>query len=248
MSKNTKSKSKKNIVSETILTEIVSNTIEIEKEKDEKLNFKIGEEPEKEIKDDDEDDEVDNDKKKKKIEYFAETAEEARAELAKVEALIDQQTKYRKLVFKVYEKLIQKKTKHGKKKVNNLDNQKEATGFVKAKIVPQKFKTFYELCLKGDVNFSTDYSNFDITKQQPRTDITKIIYYYIKAKQLYEKDENDNINKRVIIPDNYLKDLLSIKDGETLGFENFQSYVSRLYINDLENIEKEKEKVALSCN
>ena len=70
-----------------------------------------------------------------------------------------------------------------------------------------------------------------------------MIYHYIKLNQLYCKKEDGSLDKRIINPDNNLKDLLSIKDGETLCFNNFQSFISRLYLKNIkleDNIKSKK--------
>jgi hypothetical protein len=56
-----------------------------------------------------------------------------------------------------------------------------------------------------------------------------MIYYYIRSNQLYGNKEDGSLDKRTIIPDDAINKLLSIQKGETIGFNNFQSYVTRLY-------------------
>lgn len=165
-------------------------------------------------------------KKNSKIEYNCDSPEDALNEYLRVDSEIEQLMKYRKAVFKVYQKLNSKQLKQSKKRRNNRsDTPKEATGFIKAKTVPEKFKLFFGKHLKTDEVFN----KYDMSVDQPRTDITKMIYQYIRTNKLYEKNEDGTFNKRVIKPDDCLKDLLSIEDGQEIGFNNFQSYVSRLY-------------------
>ena len=188
-------------------------------------------------------------RKSKKKEYSCENAEEALEELNKIFQRLEHDIKYHKIVFKTYQKLMQKKSKSGKKKSQNSDIHKEATGFIKAKIVPERFKLFYEKNLRNDPDFIIEFPDFDITQNQPRPVITKIIYYYIKKNKLYGKNEEGVINKREIIPDSSLTDLLKFKEGEDIIiFQNFQSYVSRLYstieeevVVDIENKQVEEE-------
>lgn len=227
-------KNSKKTAAKEIIQEVV-NIIEVKK----------NEEVEPDIEKDDDD--IDNDdieeteqkqRKTKKNEYLCENAEEALEELNKIEQELDRLAKFRKIVFKTFLKLNQKKFKHGKKKQQSNDIQKEATGFRKANLVPTKFKIFFEKCLKNDPNFSIAHPNFDITQNQPRTDITKMIYYYIKQQELYGKNAEGTLNKRSIIPDSALISLLMIKEGESIQFENFQSFVSRLYSSELlENLD-----------
>jgi hypothetical protein len=188
---------------------------------------------------DDDEDETATKKRSKKIEYTCESAEQALAELDRIESEIEQLQKQRKAVFKTYKKLILKQLKKSKKSKNkNSDTQKEATGFIKAKFVPEKFKSFYEQHLKNDESFKKIFTNFDITVDQPRTDITKMIYHYIRTNNLYQEseDKEGEFNKRIIKPNKHLTDLLSIKSDESIGFNNFQTYVSRLYTGNEQEV------------
>jgi hypothetical protein len=143
---------------------------------------------------------------------------------------IDHLMKQRKVIFKGYVKLVAKQFKQSKKRrAHASDTPKEATGFVKAISVPSKFKTFYEDHLKNDEKFKELFSTFDVTKDAPRTDITKMIWHYIRTNELYGQKEDGTTDKRTIIPDEELKDLLSVGEDENVGFSNFQSFVSRLY-------------------
>lgn len=219
--------------------EEIEEVEEIDAEVEEVLSEVDPEEDGVELQDDD--DEVDDTtakKKSKKVEYVCENAEQALTELDRIETEIEQLQKQRKAVFKTYKKLILKQLKKSKRSKNkNSDTQKEATGFIKAKFVPEKFKSFYEHHLKNDESFNKIFSNFDINVDQARTDITKMIYHYIRTNNLYQEseDKEGEFNKRIIKPNKYLTDLLSIKPDEAIGFNNFQTYVSRLYTgNELE--------------
>lgn len=57
-----------------------------------------------------------------------------------------------------------------------------------------------------------------------RTEVTKRIYGYIKENNL--QDEHD---KRTIVPNDELKQLFSLEDGEEVSFYNIQSYIKKLY-------------------
>ena len=138
--------------------------------------------------------------------------------------------KYLKLVNKTANKQYIKRSKLTKKrKDNNPDVPKKATGFRKAKSIPDKFKYFYENNLKRDENFKEIFPDFNIEENQPQTDITKIIYYYIRTNDLYDKNEDGTSNKRAIKPDSKLTSLLLIGKDESIGFNNFQTYIKRLY-------------------
>ena len=153
-------------------------------------------------------------KKPKKIDFNCEKIEEALNELMRIDNEIEQACKTRKNEFKALHRLVLKLAKSSKKRKHNIsDITKEATGFIKAKAVPLKFKTFYENHFKDDIEFKKLYNLFNINENQPRTDITKIIYHYIRSNELYGKKEDGTTDKRSIIPDKYLIDLLSIKDN-----------------------------------
>jgi len=184
-------------------------------------------------------------KKTKKVEYASESLEDAAEELTKVDGEIEQKMRYRKAVFKVYQKLVSKQNKQNKKhKQRNSETQKEKTGFTKPNPIPEVFKEFYNKHLKDDKALEeklTDESSgkkFNIGEDQPRTLITKALYYYIRNKNLYEKNEDGTDNKRKIKPDEELTKLLTLKPEEKVGFSNFQTYVSRIY-----GTEEKEEKV-----
>jgi hypothetical protein len=169
-------------------------------------------------------------KKSKKIDLFFNSYDDAFQKLLELDSEIEQAIKTRKLVFRIYQKLMQKQLKKTtKKRKNNTDTPKEATGFIKAKPVPEKFKTFYHDHLKSDQLFLNKFPNFDLDSNNPRTEITKIIYDYIRNNELYKKSEDGTINKREIKPNEALRTLFSIKSDNTIVFNNFQTYVSRLY-------------------
>jgi chromatin remodeling complex protein RSC6 len=71
----------------------------------------------------------------------------------------------------------------------------------------------------------------------PRTEITKKIYDYIKTNNL--QDESD---KRIIKPNNELKKIFNLSDGEEVSFLNIQTYIKKAYSSgtgqeDVENQE-----------
>lgn len=177
--------------------------------------------------------EIDEKKKSKKIECQFEKIEDLIDQINKIDQLVDQQQKLRRVLFKTFLKMNQKRIKQGKKRVTNSDTPKEPTGFVKSKPIPYKFKIFYDKYLKEDPTYQI---NFNIDSDKPRTDITRIIYKYIKNNQLYDKNEDGTLNKRGINPNDAIKELFMIKDNEKIGFENFQSYVTRLYSYIVEEV------------
>lgn len=174
--------------------------------------------------------EGDDGKKTKKVEFNCETIEEAYTEMNKVDLEIEQKLRYRKAVCKTYQKLVAKQQKQTKKRrSHSSDGQKEATGFIKAKPVPEKFKEFYEKNLKNMDKFSDLFPNFNASVNQPRTDITKMVYHYIRTNELYKKKDDGTLDRRSVKPDKILCELFNISEGENIGFNNFQTYVSRLY-------------------
>jgi hypothetical protein len=169
-------------------------------------------------------------KKSKKVEFVCESLEDALTELLRVDSELEQQAKYRKAVFKTYQKLIAKQLRQSKnRRTRTSDTPKEATGFVKAIPVPKKFVDFYNEHLVSDADFKKIFTSFNPSNDTPRTEITKMIYHYIRTNNLYVLKEDGTHDKRCISPDEALVELFDVDDGETIGFNNFQSYVTRLY-------------------
>lgn len=191
----------------------------------------------------DDDVEATTDKKKsKKVEYVSDSIEETLKELLGVDLLIDQQVKYRKAVFKTYQKLVTKQLKQSKKRrTHTSDTPKEATGFVKAIPIPTRFVTFYHKYLETDEKFKETFAAFDPTGETPRTMITRMIYHYIRENALYGEKVDEKgetvLDKRTIMPDDAIRNLLSIDKTESIGFNNFQSYVTRLYVSTITDAE-----------
>ena len=50
------------------------------------------------------------------------------------------------------------------------------------------------------------------------------------------KNEDGTSNKRAINPDKPLTDLLIIAKGESIGFNNFQTYIKRLYNSNVPDV------------
>ena len=62
-----------------------------------------------------------------------------------------------------------------------------------------------------------------------RTEVTRALVSYIKENKL----ENES-NSKIIKPDNKLKMLLEIKDGEELNYFNIQKYMNKHFIKNSE--------------
>jgi len=58
-----------------------------------------------------------------------------------------------------------------------------------------------------------------------RTEVTKALVFYIKENNL----ENAS-NRKIIIPDNKLKILLDIEEGQELTFFNIQKYMNKHFV------------------
>ena len=55
-----------------------------------------------------------------------------------------------------------------------------------------------------------------------RTEVTRYIINYVKENNLQNKD-----NGQVILPDDKLKKLLDVKEGDTLTYFNIQKFMNR---------------------
>jgi chromatin remodeling complex protein RSC6 len=102
-----------------------------------------------------------------------------------------------------------KKAKRSKRSKSSSNPNKEPSGFNKPTPVPEKIREF--LGLEEDAEL-------------PRTQVTKRLYDYIKDNGL--QDESD---KRTIKPNDELRELFDLEDGDTIEFKNFQSHMKRLY-------------------
>lgn len=66
-------------------------------------------------------------------------------------------------------------------------------------------------------------------QELPRTMLTKMVYDYVKENGL-----QDPKDKRRIFPDKTIKKLFHLNDGDELHFNNFQTYMKRLYDRSFE--------------
>jgi chromatin remodeling complex protein RSC6 len=64
-----------------------------------------------------------------------------------------------------------------------------------------------------------------------RTEVTKALVAYIKEHKL----ENSK-NSKIISPDDKLKDLLGIEDGEELNYFNIQKYMNKHFVKNHETL------------
>jgi upstream activation factor subunit UAF30 len=68
-------------------------------------------------------------------------------------------------------------------------------------------------------------------QELPRTMLTKMVYDYVKENSL-----QDPKDKRRIFPDKVIKKLFHLNDGDELHFNNFQTYMKRLYDRSFDGV------------
>jgi chromatin remodeling complex protein RSC6 len=117
---------------------------------------------------------------------------------------------------KQLEKDVKKQMKGLKKEAEKNKNKgnRSPSGFAKPSKVTK------ELC---------EFMNKSEGSEIARTDVTKAIVSYIKENKL----ENE-ANRKIIIPDNKLKFLLGIEDGQELTFFNIQKYMNKHFVKSEE--------------
>ena len=205
---------------------------EVDEEDVEEVEAQTGDESEAEV--------VTKKKKSVKQEFTFESCSECMREMTDTIKQIESSFKTLKLLEKHLEKLMNKELKKKNKRHRNPDVQKEATGFTKPDILPEKFKRFYLDHIKDNKDYEAFSSNFDLDEKHARTTLTKIIYAYIRNNNLYdsktvrnEKDgsESSVLDKRSIKPNSVIKNLFDIESGDNsmITFKLFQTYMSRLY-------------------
>lgn len=122
-------------------------------------------------------------------------------------------TRELKVIKKELDKTHGKEIKNCKKKKKsdpNVKSNKEPSGFNKPALVPNEFCKQPWGCEVGDMI--------------PRTQLTKMVYDYIK-----DNDLQDPADKRIIHPDTNVKTLFHLEDGVDLEFKTFQTYMAKLY-------------------
>jgi chromatin remodeling complex protein RSC6 len=117
---------------------------------------------------------------------------------------------------KILEKNVKKQMKSLKKNVikNKNKGNRKPSGFAKPSKVTK------ELC---------DFMNENEGTEIARTEVTKFLVAYIKNNKL----ENE-INSKIIKPDNKLKLLLGINDEEELTYFNIQKYMNKHFVKNNE--------------
>jgi len=119
---------------------------------------------------------------------------------------------------KQLEKDVKKQMKGLKKEVVKSKNKgnRSPSGFAKPSKVTK------ELC---------DFMNRSEGSEIARTEVTKALVSYIKENKL----ENE-ANRKIIMPDNKLKFLLGLEDGQELTFFNIQKYMNKHFVKDVAEI------------
>ena len=115
---------------------------------------------------------------------------------------------------KQLEKNVKKKMKGLKKEVvkNKVKGNRKPSGFAKPSKVTK------ELC-----EFMKKSEGTEIA----RTEVTKALIEYIKENKLENKT-----NSKIIVPDEKLKFLLGIEDGQELTYFNIQKYMTKHFIKN----------------
>ena len=70
-----------------------------------------------------------------------------------------------------------------------------------------------------------DFMQVPFGTEEPRQVVTKTLNSYIKDKNLQNPE-----NRKFILPDETLKKLLGLNDGENLSYFNLQTYIGRLFV------------------
>lgn len=117
---------------------------------------------------------------------------------------------------KQLEKNVKKQMKGLKKEAvkNKNKGNRKPSGFAKPSKVTK------ELC---------EFMNKTEGTEIARTEVTKALVSYIKENKL----ENEN-NSKIIKPDNKLKILLELEDGEELTYFNIQKYMNKHFVKNVD--------------
>ena len=116
------------------------------------------------------------------------------------------------ITIKQLEKDVKKQMNGLKKEVLKTKNKgnRSPSGFAKPSKVTK------ELC---------DFMNRSEGSEIARTEVTKALVSYIKENKL-----ENAANRKIIMPDNKLKYLLGLEDGQELTFFNIQKYMNKHFV------------------
>lgn len=115
-----------------------------------------------------------------------------------------------KALQKEFNKLKNQKVGRRAKKVAGADTKRAPSGFAKPTALSDQLCEFLGLP-KGS--------------SLARTEVTRIINQYVKTHSLQDKED-----KRKINPDQKLKSIMTMKDGDKLTYFNLQSYIKHHFV------------------
>lgn len=134
---------------------------------------------------------------------------------AEKEKLLQERTAIdRKL--KALDKKLERQVKFELKEASKRKNRKSSTD----KRGPSGFRANQSV----PIEFTEQPWGADADAELPGTTLTKMVYDYVKEHKLQDPDD-----KRRIFPDDNIKKLFHLRDGDELHFNNFQTYMKRLY-------------------
>ena len=140
------------------------------------------------------------------------TSKEIFAEKEKLQSEMTLAARRMKALDKELEKIVKLEIKEAskRKKTKSSSDKRGPSGFNAKQSVP--------------IEFTKQPWGADPDAELPRTTLTKMVYDYVKENQLQDPED-----KRRIFPDDNLKELFHLNDEDELHFNNFQTYMKRLY-------------------
>ena len=113
---------------------------------------------------------------------------------------------------KLLEKAVNKEVKTLNKSVNRNKSKgnRKPSGFAKSSKISDGLCAFMQLPVGSEV---------------ARTEVTKYIIHYIKEHNLQRPE-----NKKLINPDDSLKELLDVPEGDELSYFNLQKYMNKHFV------------------
>tara|TARA_B100000886_G_scaffold208035_1_gene143927 strand:- start:3935 stop:4576 length:642 start_codon:yes stop_codon:yes gene_type:complete len=140
------------------------------------------------------------------------TSKEIFAEKEKLQTEITLASRRMKALDKELEKTVKFEIKEAskRKKTKSSTDKRGPSGFNAKQSVP--------------IEFTKQPWGADPDAELPRTTLTKMVYDYVKEHKLQDPED-----KRRIFPDDNLKELFHLNEGDELHFNNFQTYMKRLY-------------------
>merc|ERR1711998_552464 len=132
------------------------------------------------------------------------TSKEIFAEKEKLQTEITLASRRMKALDKELEKTVKFEIKEAskRKKTKSSTDKRGPSGFNAKQSVP--------------IEFTKQPWGADPDAELPRTTLTKMVYDYVKEHKLQDPDDN-------------LKELFHLNEGDELHFNNFQTYMKRLY-------------------